>query len=63
MYQHRDVEETEKQLNKDFENICDWFADNKLSVHFGKDKTKVIPFVSKHKIKRVRKLNMKNIKI
>ena len=34
MYQHRDVEEIEKQLNKDFENICDWFVDNKLSIHF-----------------------------
>ena len=22
MYKHRDVEEIEKQLNKDFENIC-----------------------------------------
>ena len=29
IYQHRDVEEIEKQLNKDFENICDWFVDNK----------------------------------
>ena len=28
MYQHRDVEKTEKQLNKDFENDCDSFADN-----------------------------------
>ena len=31
---NRDVKETEKQLNKDFENICDWFIDNKLSTHF-----------------------------
>ena len=22
-----------KQLNKDFENACDWFIDNKLSIH------------------------------
>ena len=33
MYQHRDVKETEKQLNRDFENVCDWFVDNKLSIH------------------------------
>ena len=39
MYQHRDVEEIEKQLNKGFENVCNWFGDNKLSIHFGKDKT------------------------
>ena len=22
-----------KQLNKEFENACDWFIDNKLSIH------------------------------
>ena len=65
MYQHRDVEEIEKQLNKDFENICNWFVNNKLSIHFGEDKTKSILFASKHKIKSARTLNAKykNIKI
>ena len=38
MYQHRDVEDIEKQLNKDFENVSDWFVDNKFSIHFGEDK-------------------------
>ena len=28
-----------KRLNEDFENLCDWFADSKLSIHFGEDKT------------------------
>ena len=23
-----------KQLNEDFENICGWFSDNKLSINF-----------------------------
>ena len=59
MYQHRDVEETEKQLSKDFENVCDWFDDNKLSIHFEQDKTKSILFASKRKIKSARKLNVK----
>ena len=27
-YQRKDVEEIEKQPNKDFENVCDWFVDN-----------------------------------
>ena len=58
MYQHKDVEETVKQLNKDFENVCDWFVDNKLSFHFGEDKTKSILFASKRKIKSARKLNI-----
>ena len=36
---------------KYFFNICDWFVDNKLCIHFGKDKTKWILFASKFKIK------------
>ena len=28
--QHKDINETEKQLNKDFESICDWYVDNKF---------------------------------
>ena len=51
MYQHRDVEKIEKQLNKNFENVYDWFVDNKLSMHFGEGKTKSILFTSKRKIK------------
>ena len=65
IYQHRDVEESEKQLNKDFENVSDWFVDNKLSVHFGEEKTKSILFASRSKVKSARKLNVKyeNLKI
>ena len=65
MDQQRDVKEIEKQLNKDFENDCDWFTDNKLSIHFREDKTRSILFASKRKIKIARNLNVKykNIKI
>ena len=59
IYHHRDVEEIEKQLNKDFWNVCDWFVDNKLRIHFGEDKTKSILFASEHKIKRAWKSNIK----
>ena len=55
--QHKDINEIEKQLNKDFENICDWFVGNKLSTHFGNDKTKSILFATK--FKKVWKLNIK----
>ena len=60
-----DVIETEKQLNEDFTNICEWFVDNRLSIHLGEDKTKSILFASKRKIKKVPKLNKnyKNIQI
>ena len=56
MFQHKEVEEIEKVLNNDFENICDWFVDNKLSIHFGEDK---ILFASQRIIKTVKKLNIK----
>ena len=35
MYRHKDIANIEKILNEDFEDICDWFVDNKLSIHFG----------------------------
>ena len=57
--QHKDVNEIEKQLNKDFESICDWFVDNKLRIHFGDDKIKSILFATKFIIKKVRKVNVK----
>ena len=63
MYQHRDVEETQKQQNKDSENVCDWFVYNKLRIYFGEDKTKSILFASKRKIKSARKRNVKYKKI
>ena len=59
MYQHRDVEEIEKQLNMNFGNTCDWFVDNNLTIHFGEDKTKSFFFARKRKIKSARKLNIK----
>ena len=49
----------EKGLNEDFENLCDWFIDNKLSVHFGEDKTKSILFASKQREKNIHQLNIK----
>ena len=39
IFQHNDIKEIEIQLNKNFSLICDWFVDNKLSIHFGEDKT------------------------
>ena len=57
--QHNDINEIEKQLNKHFESICDWFVDKNLSIHFGDDKAKYILFATKFKIKKVRKQNKK----
>ena len=38
---------------------CDWFVDNKLSIHFGEDKKKSILFASKRRAKNIRQLNIK----
>ena len=42
IFQHKDIIEIESALNKNISMFCDLFADNKLSVHFGEDKTKSI---------------------
>ena len=48
-YQDKDVEKIEKVLNKEFSSLCEWFIDNKLSIHFGDYKAKTI-FFSRMKI-------------
>ena len=60
VFHGKNVKEIEKQLNEDFTNISEWFVDNRLSIHFGKDKT-----ISKRKIKKVPEpnINYKNIHI
>ena len=65
LFQHKDVKEIERQLNKNFSSLCEWFVDNKLSIHFGEDKTKCILFGNKYKIKNAELLNIEynNIKI
>ena len=43
-YQHEDVKKIENVSNKEFLSPFQWFVDNKLSIHFGEDKTKSILF-------------------
>ena len=47
----------EKKVSGDFTNIYDWFVDNRLSTHLGKNKTRAMLFPSKVK-KKVPKLNV-----
>ena len=58
VFQHKHVTEIETHLNNDFSNLCEWFLDNKLSIHFGEDKTKSIVFGTKRKLRKVGKLNI-----
>ena len=44
LYSKQNVKFIERNLNYDFNNLCEWFLDNKLSIHFGEDKTKSILF-------------------
>ena len=39
-YQYKNVTEIENALSKEFKNVYGWFVDNKLSIHFGKNKNK-----------------------
>ena len=59
LYQHQDIVQIEKRHIEGFENFCDWFVDNKLSIHFGEDKAKSILFDSKRTVKNIRQLNIK----
>ena len=58
IFQHKDITKIESTLNKNYSMLCDWFVDNKLTIHFGEDKTKSILFGSKHKIKKSKPLNI-----
>jgi len=58
IFQHKDILEIEAVLNRNFSSLCDWFVDNKLSIHFGEDKTKSILFGSKSNLKKAGSLNI-----
>ena len=47
------VKKIENVLNKEFSSLCQWFIDNKLSIHFGKDKTKSILFSKTRGLKEI----------
>ena len=58
LYQNSDLKQIENQLNRDFKNVCNWFLDNKLSIHLGEDKTKCILFAPKYKRNIVKVLDI-----
>ena len=58
MHQHKGIANS-KRLSVNFENICDWFVNNKLSIHFDDDKTKSLFFVSKRRAKNFCTINIR----
>ena len=59
IYMGKDINTIEEQLNTDFSSLCDWFVDNKLSVHFGEEKTKSILFGTKRQLKNQRDFDLR----
>ena len=47
-FSHENITEIEEKLNTDFNRLCEWFIENKLSIHYGEDKTKCILFRQKN---------------
>ena len=58
VFQHKHVTKIETHLNNDFSNLCESFLDNKLSIHFGQNKTKSILFGTKLNLRKTGKLNI-----
>ena len=65
VFQHRNIKTIEKNLNRNFSTLVDWFVDNRLRVHFGEDKTKSILFFLKHRWKSIGQIDIsyKDVKI
>ena len=59
IYKGKDTKTIQEQLNRDFNSLCEWFIDNKLSIHFGKEKTKSILFGIKGHLSNQTDLNIK----
>ena len=47
VFQAKYLDTISDRLNTEFNKHCDWFVDNKLSINYGKDKTKFILFTGK----------------
>ena len=59
IYMGKDTKTIEEQLNRDFNSLCEWFIDNKLSIHFVEEKTKSILFGTKGHLNNQTDLNIK----
>ena len=59
IYMGKDTETIDERLNGDFNSLCKWFIDDKLSTHFGEEKTKSVLFGTKGHLKNQTDLNIK----
>ena len=57
-FKHKSVIEIEKRLIRDCLSLRDWFVENKLRIQLGQGKTRSILFVTKHKPRNAKSLNI-----
>ena len=64
-FQYETVKEIEDQLKFNLSSLCNWFIDNKLSIHLGEVKTRSILCGTKFNIKRTKPSNIvyDNVKV
>ena len=58
LFQDKDLERIKEEITKNCSSICDWFVDNKFSIHFGEDKTKSILFSTKNRKRKIGTLDI-----
>ena len=59
IFTDKNLKNIENKLNTNFNSLCDWFVENKLSIHFGEDKTKSIVFGSRKMLKNADGLDIR----
>ena len=58
VHQLKGVKETERNLNKNFRDVCDWFVDNKLSIHLGEKTKQTVYYLAKNRLNKVSSLDI-----
>ena len=58
IFRDKSIEQIEINLNRNFNTLCDWFLENRLSIHFGEVKTKSILF-GRQNCKNLKKLDIR----
>ena len=57
IFSDENLKSIETNLNRNFNSLCDWFVENKSSIHLGEDKTKSIVFGTKKRLKNIDELD------
>ena len=60
LFMDKDTKEIEDKLNRYFSSLCEWFVDNKLTIHFREEKTKSILSGNKRHLKRSNNLHARH---